>query len=243
MKLNEIDKSKLSPMMMHYVELKEKNQDVILMYRLGDFYEMFFEDAETVSHELELTLTGRNAGLEERVPMCGVPYHAVDVYIDKLVKKGYKVAICEQMEDAKNAKGIVKRDITEVISSGTIINSNSLDEKTNNYIGSVYDYEYCYCITHTDITTGELHTEIIIHDTNKLINEIQGYANSIESANNSNGSIASENTDGYSISYNQVNATQIEAIIKSKNVELKDIIINYLAEVIVDGERLIFMGV
>ena len=175
MKLNEIDKSKLSPMMMHYVELKEKNQDVILMYRLGDFYEMFFEDAEVVSHELELTLTGRNAGLEERVPMCGVPYHAVDVYIDKLVKKGYKVAICEQMEDAKNAKGIVKRDITEVISSGTIINSNSLDEKTNNYIGSVYDYEYCYCITHTDITTGELHTEIIIHDTNKLINEILSF--------------------------------------------------------------------
>ena len=136
---------------------------------------MFFEDAETESHELELTLTGRNAGLEERVPMCGVPYHAVDVYIDKLVKKGYKVAICEQMEDAKNAKGIVKRDITEVISSGTIINSNSLDEKTNNYIGSVYDYEYCYCITHTDITTGELHTEIIIHDTNKLINEILSF--------------------------------------------------------------------
>ena len=175
MKLSEVDKSKLSPMMMHYVELKEKYSDVILMYRLGDFYEMFFEDAEIVSHELELTLTGRNAGLEERVPMCGVPYHAVDIYIDKLVKKGYKVAICEQMEDAKNTKGIVKRDVTEVISSGTIINSNSLDEKVNNYIGSIYDYEYCYCITHTDITTGELHSEIIIHDTNKLINEILSF--------------------------------------------------------------------
>lgn len=175
MKLNEIDKSKLSPMMMHYVELKEKYKDVILMYRLGDFYEMFFEDAEVVSHELELTLTGRNAGLDERVPMCGVPHHAVDIYIDKLVKKGFKVAICEQMEDAKNVKGIVKRDVTEVISSGTIINSNSLDEKVNNYIGSIYDYEYCYCITHTDITTGELHSEIIIHDTNKLINEILSF--------------------------------------------------------------------
>ena len=172
MKLKEVDKSKLSPMMMHYVELKEKYMDVILMYRLGDFYEMFFEDAETVSHALELTLTGRNAGLDERVPMCGVPFHAAEVYIDKLVKKGFKVAICEQLEDAKNTKGIVKRDVTEVISSGTIINSNSLDEKVNNYIGSVYDYEYCYCITHTDITTGELHSEIIIHDTNKLINEI-----------------------------------------------------------------------
>ena len=175
MKLSEVNKSKLSPMMMHYVELKEKYPDVILMYRLGDFYEMFFEDAETVSHELELTLTGRNAGLDERVPMCGVPYHAVDIYIEKLVKKGYKVAICEQLEDAKNKKGIVKRDVTEVISSGTIINSNSLDEKTNNYIGSIYDYEYCYCITHADITTGELHSEIIIHDTNKLINEILSF--------------------------------------------------------------------
>ena len=175
MKLNEIDKSKLSPMMMHYVELKEKYKDVILMYRLGDFYEMFFEDAEVVSHELELTLTGRNAGLDERVPMCGVPHHAAEVYIDKLVKKGFKVAICEQMEDAKNTKGIVKRDVTEVISSGTIINSNCLDEKTNNYIGGIYDYEYCYCITHTDITTGELHSEIIIHDTNKLINEILSF--------------------------------------------------------------------
>ena len=175
MKLNSVDKTKLSPMMMHYVELKEKYPDVILMYRLGDFYEMFFEDAEVVSHELELTLTGRNAGLEERVPMCGVPFHAVDIYIDKLVKKGFKIAICEQMEDAKNTKGIVKRDVTEVISSGTIINSNSLDEKVNNYIGSIYDYEYCYCITHTDITTGELHSEIIIHDTNKLINEILSF--------------------------------------------------------------------
>ena len=175
MKLKDVDRNKLSPMMLHYVELKEKYPDVILFYRLGDFYEMFFEDAEVVSHELELTLTGRSAGLDERVPMCGVPYHAVDVYVDKLVKKGFKIAICEQMEDAKNTKGIVKRDVTEVISSGTIVNSNSLDEKTNNYIGSIYDYEYCYCITHTDITTGELHSEIIIHETNKLINEILSF--------------------------------------------------------------------
>ena len=175
MKLSEVDRSKLSPMMLHYVELKDKYQDVILLYRLGDFYEMFFEDAETVSHELELTLTGRNAGLEERVPMCGVPFHAAEVYIDKLVKKGFKVAICEQLEEAKNTKGTVKRDVTEVISSGTIINSNSLDEKVNNYIGSIYDYEYCYCIVHTDITTGELHSEIIIHDTNKLINEVLSF--------------------------------------------------------------------
>ena len=175
MKLSEVDRNKLAPMMKHYVELKDKYQDVILMYRLGDFYEMFFEDAELVSHELELTLTGRNAGLEERVPMCGVPFHSVDVYIDKLVKKGYKVAICEQLEDPKNAKGIVKRDVTEVISSGTIVDSNSLDEKENNYIGSIYDYEYCYSIVYADITTGELHSEIINHDTNKLINDILSF--------------------------------------------------------------------
>ena len=175
MKLSEIDKNKLAPMMKHYVELKENYKDVILFYRLGDFYEMFFEDAELVSHELELTLTGRNAGLDERVPMCGVPHHSVDIYIDKLIKKGYKVAICEQLEDPKNAKGIVKRDVTEVISSGTIVNSNSLDEKVNNYIGSIYDYEYCYAIVYTDITTGELYSEIIIHDTNKLINEVLSF--------------------------------------------------------------------
>ena len=175
MKLSEVDKSKLAPMMRHYADLKESYKDVILFYRLGDFYEMFFEDAELVSHELELTLTSRNAGLEEKVPMCGVPHHSVDVYVDRLVKKGYKVAICEQLEDPKNSKGIVKRDVTEVISSGTIINSNSLNEKENNYIGSIYDYEYCYCIVYTDITTGELYSEIIIHDTNRLINEVLSF--------------------------------------------------------------------
>lgn len=175
MKISEIDRTKLAPMMRHYVELKDKYPDVILLYRLGDFYEMFFEDAEVVSHALELTLTGRNAGLEERVPMCGVPHHAVDIYVDKLIKQGFKVAICEQLEDPKTAKGIVKRDVTEVISSGTIISSNSLDEKTNNYIGSIYDYEYCYSIVYTDITTGELYAEIIPHDNDKLINDILSF--------------------------------------------------------------------
>jgi len=172
MKRCEADKSKLSPMMLHYIELKDKYPDTIIFYRLGDFYEMFFEDAEIISHELELTLTGRNAGLEERVPMCGVPYHAVDIYIDKLIKKGYKVAICEQLEDAKNVKGIVKRDITEVISSGSVISNNSLNEKENNYIGSIYDHEYCYTLTYTDITTGEIYTESIEHNNELLLNKI-----------------------------------------------------------------------
>ena len=172
MKLKEVDKSKLAPMMAHYVEIKEKNMDTIILYRLGDFYEMFFEDAELISHELELTLTGRNAGLDERVPMCGVPYHAVDIYIDKLIKKGYKVAICEQLEDPKAAKGMVKRDITEIISSGTVITANSLNEKENNYLASIYSLEYCYILTYADITTGGIYGEIIEKDNNYLINKI-----------------------------------------------------------------------
>ena len=172
MKLSEIDRSKLAPMMKHYVELKDNYKDVLLFYRLGDFYEMFFDDAVLVSHELELTLTGRNAGLEERVPMCGVPAHSVNIYVDKLIKKGYKVAICEQLEDPKNAKGIVKRDVTEVISSGTIINANSLNEKENNFIGNVYDFDYLYVLSYSDITTGEYYIEKIEHDKDKLVSEI-----------------------------------------------------------------------
>ena len=172
MKLCEVDKTKLAPMMQHYVELKEKNMDTIILYRLGDFYEMFFEDAELVSHELELTLTGRNAGLEERVPMCGVPHHAVDIYIDKLIKKGYKVAIVEQLEDPKNAKGIVKRDIVEVISSGSIISGNSLNELENNYIASIYSLGYCYILTYADITTGQIYSELIELNNDLIINKV-----------------------------------------------------------------------
>lgn len=161
MKRSEVDRSKLSPMMKHYVELKDKYEDTIILYRLGDFYEMFFDDAEVVSHALELTLTGKSAGLEEKVPMCGIPHHAAEVYIDKLIKKGFKVAICEQLEDPKNTKGIVKRDIIEVISSGTIINANSLDEKENNYIGSLYSFGYGYALAYSDITTGEVYSVLI----------------------------------------------------------------------------------
>ena len=132
MKRSEVDRNKLSPMMQQYMEIKDKCEDSIIFFRLGDFYEMFFEDAILASRVLELTLTGKQAGLEERVPMCGIPHHAYANYVEELIDKGYKVAICEQLEDPKSAKGIVKRDVTEVISSGTIISSNSLDEKTNN---------------------------------------------------------------------------------------------------------------
>lgn len=169
MKRSEVDRDKLSPMMRHYVELKDKYEDTIILYRLGDFYEMFFEDAEEVAHALELTLTGKNAGLDERVPMCGIPHHAAEVYIDKLIKKGYKVAICEQLEDPKTAKGIVKRDIVEVISSGTIINTNSLNEKENNYIGCLYDFSYGFVLTYSDITTGEIYSELLESNTDDVL--------------------------------------------------------------------------
>ena len=172
MKRSEIDRSKLSPMMKHYVELKDKYEDTIILYRLGDFYEMFFEDAEEVAHALELTLTGKSAGLDERVPMCGIPHHAAEVYIDKLIKKGYKVAICEQLEDPKTAKGIVKRDIVEVISSGTVINTNSLNEKENNYIGCLYDFSYGFILTYSDITTGEVYSELLTNNTDDVIYKI-----------------------------------------------------------------------
>ena len=122
-------------MMQHYLQTKEEYKDCILFYRLGDFYEMFFEDAKIVSKELELTLTGKSCGLEERAPMCGVPFHAADTYINRLVAKGYKVAICEQVEDPKTAKGIVKREVIKIVTPGTNTDMASLDETCNNYFG------------------------------------------------------------------------------------------------------------
>ena len=124
-------------MMRQYMEIKEQNKDNILFFRLGDFYEMFFDDAILVSKELELTLTGKNCGLEERAPMCGVPFHSVDPYIEKLIQRGYKVAICEQVEDPKDAKGLVKREIVRIVTPGTVTSSNILDEKDNNYLASL----------------------------------------------------------------------------------------------------------
>ena len=153
MKRSEVDRNKLSPMMLHYVELKDEYDDVILFYRLGDFYEMFFEDAELVAHELELTLTSKQAGLEERVPMCGIPFHAAEIYIDKLVKLGHKVAICEQLEDPKTAKGIVKRGVIRILTPGTIVESNLLEEKKNNYIMSICKSGIYFGISVCDIST------------------------------------------------------------------------------------------
>ena len=130
MKRNEVDKSKLSPMMVQYMDIKDKYEDAIIFFRLGDFYEMFFEDAILASHELELTLTGKNCGLEERVPMCGVPFHSYLPYLEKLVNNGHKVAICEQLTDPK-LKGMVERGVIQVVTKGTLMEASSIDEKTN----------------------------------------------------------------------------------------------------------------
>ena len=172
MNRTEVDIKKVTPMMRQYLEIKEQNEDVIIFFRLGDFYEMFFEDAIKVSRELELTLTGKSAGLDEKIPMCGIPHHAANVYIEKLVDKGYKIGICEQLEDAKNvAKGIVKRDIIQIISKGTIIDE-SLKEFENNYIGNILDFDHAYFISYTDISTGEIYTSMIEHNISKLVSEI-----------------------------------------------------------------------
>ena len=152
--IKDVDMSAVTPMMQHYIKTKEEYEDCILFYRLGDFYEMFFEDAETVSRELELTLTGKDCGLAERAPMCGVPFHAADNYINRLVEKGYKVAICEQMEDPRLAKGIVKREVIRVVTPGTNLYTQALDETKNNYIMSVAYISNRFGIAFADVTTG-----------------------------------------------------------------------------------------
>ena len=172
MKRSEIDKEKLSPGMRQYYDIKEEYPNELLFFRLGDFYELFFEDGEIAARELELTLTSKNAGLEERVPMCGVPFHSVKPYIEKLVNKGYKVAICEQLEDAKNSKGMVRRGVTQVISKGTIVDSELLSEHDNNYIASILDFSFTYVLCYADISTGSLNIMNVEHQKEKLLNEI-----------------------------------------------------------------------
>lgn len=170
--------AELSPMMKQYFEIKEKNKDCILFYRLGDFYEMFYEDAILASRELELTLTGRDCGQEERAPMCGVPFHSCEGYIAKLVSKGYKVAICEQTEDPKAAKGLVKRDIIRVITPGTVMEQSMLDESRNNYICSMYSSDKNIGICFCDISTGELYaTDISGRDYYRILtNQLSSYS-------------------------------------------------------------------
>ena len=171
MQIKDVDIERLSPMMKEYIKTKEEAGDAILLYRLGDFYEIFFEDALLCSRELEITLTGKQCGLDERAPMCGVPYHAVDVYVNRLIKKGYKVAICDQMEDPKLAKGLVKREITQIITPGTNTRSDLLDDNSNNYIFCICHLEEKTGIAMADVTTGDfLITEV--DDNRALMDEL-----------------------------------------------------------------------
>lgn len=164
----------VTPMMQKYLETKKEYPDCILFYRLGDFYEMFFDDAITASKELELTLTGKSCGLEERAPMCGVPYHAVEGYLNRLVSKGYKVAICEQVEDPKLAKGLVKREVVRIVTPGTNLNTQSMDETRNNYLMSIAYFQGKIGISVADVTTGDYYlTEV--EDNKKLLDEIMKY--------------------------------------------------------------------
>ena len=165
--------SELSPMMQEYLNTKEQYKDCILFYRLGDFYEMFFDDAKLVSKELDLTLTGKNCGLDERAPMCGVPFHAVDTYLTKLVRNGHKVAICEQLEDPKEAKGLVKRGVIRIVTPGTDLSSGESDG-SNNYIAAIYKDKKSYGLAFADVSTGDFYTTET-SDMSKVIDEVQKY--------------------------------------------------------------------
>ena len=173
-----IDREKCSPMMQKYLETKEKYKDCILFYRLGDFYEMFFDDAILASRELEITLTGKECGLEERAPMAGVPHHAAENYIAKLVAKGYKVAICEQLQDPKTTKGMVERGVVKIVTPGTVVESNMLEERKNNYIMAIYKTGLFYGIAISDISTGEFYSSQIKETRNfaLLLDEIARFA-------------------------------------------------------------------
>ena len=166
--------NQMTPMMVQYLKTKEEYSDCILFYRLGDFYEMFFDDAIKVSRELELTLTGKDCGLEERAPMCGIPYHSATTYISRLITKGYKVAICEQVEDPKEAKGIVKREVIRVVTPGTVIDEELLDDKNNNYLAVVYAKNSKFGFAVSDISTGEIYVTHV-DSAEHIINEIAGY--------------------------------------------------------------------
>ncbi len=236
----------LTPMMQMYIETKDKYKDCILLYRLGDFYEMFFDDAITASRELELTLTGKDCGLEERAPMCGIPHHAVNTYIPKLVEKGYKVAICEQLEDPKEAKGIVKRDVVKIITPGTITELTMLDEKKNNYIATVMFEKNSVAISFCDISTGEFMVSSLSGiDLNiKVLNEIARIMPSeiIISDEDSRGKLIeneiNRSFDIYITTYqNNMENKVLEEILLKSNIKINDlekkaanILLNYVEE-------------
>ena len=192
----------LSPMMRQYLELKEKYPETIILYRLGDFYEMFFEDAELVSRELELTLTGRDCGLEKRAPMCGIPHHAVNGYISRLINNGHKVAICEQLTDPKTTKGIVERDVVQIITPGTVLDSDSLDAKKNNFLMAVYASKKSIAICYSDLSTGFIETtELVGEERFKLLDDTLARVKPSEILCNLSFKLESENLSAVKLGY------------------------------------------
>ncbi|ERJ13664.1 DNA mismatch repair protein MutS [Haloplasma contractile] len=170
--MKSIDKSNYTPMMRQYLTIKEQYNDSLLFFRLGDFYELFFDDAHTASETLEIALTGREAGTKERVPMCGVPYHSAEGYIQRLIDYGFKVAICEQVEDPKEAKGIVKRDVVRLITPGTVMENGFIDERTNNFITTITEFETNFGVAYCDLTTGELYVSLLDKNEKRLLDEV-----------------------------------------------------------------------
>ncbi len=221
--------AKLSPMMEQYFEIKKSYADTLLFFRLGDFYEMFFDDAKVASKELELVLTGRDCGQEERAPMCGVPFHSADSYIAKLVSRGYKVAICEQVEDPATAKGIVKRDVVRIVTPGTVIESNMLDESKNNYLASVFVSDKSCGLAFIDISTGEVHLDSFTDSdtTARIINQLGCYTPSEVIINKYAASFNSVVTfikDRLSVDYQIVSESQYN------EQELVDIVGSHISE-------------
>ncbi|HIW35074.1 MAG TPA: DNA mismatch repair protein MutS, partial [Candidatus Paenibacillus intestinavium] len=168
--------SAYTPMIQQYLSIKEGVQDAFLFFRLGDFYEMFFEDAILASRELEITLTARGGGPVDKIPMCGVPYHAADNYIARLIEKGYKVAICEQVEDPADAKGIVRREVVRTITPGTVMESKSLDGKQNNFIAAVVEQAGLFGLASSDLSTGEIYVTSFVGRLDSLMDEVNIYA-------------------------------------------------------------------
>ena len=250
------DKSTMSPMMQRYIETKEKYNDCILFYRLGDFYEMFFEDALIASRELEITLTGKDCGLSERAPMAGVPHHAAEVYAAKLIEKGYKVAICEQLEDPKTAKGIVERGVIRILTPGTIVESNLLEEKKNNYIMSICKSGLYFGISVCDISTGEFYSceikgennfELLLDEiarfnpseiiTNSMMFECQEEINKIRERfqmymSRFNDKFFSEDEGNLTLDYNIIENKKEITSLKDKTIAVKSInaLLEYLNE-------------
>jgi len=167
-----IDPTIYTPMMQQYLEIKKDYTDFIVFFRLGDFYEMFFTDAIVASKELEIVLTGRDAGVEDKVPMCGIPYHAANIYIEKLIDKGFKVAVVEQVEDPQLAKGIVKREVIKIITPGTLMEEGTIDEKSNNYIVSIFESKESYLLAYCDLTTGQNYIVSLPQDEELLFSEL-----------------------------------------------------------------------